>query len=90
MDQSDLHNQMVGKIVSALIKPVLENGGSAVDVLVLTESVVAGVVTTLSRIGGDTPAADAATATMTDLLFDGIRRRIGEQRLATAEPAGRA
>ena len=58
MEQVDLHNQLAGKIVASIVKPPLDHGGSETDVLVLLESVVAGVVLAITRLGGDAmPAA---------------------------------
>lgn len=44
---SDLHNDLAGKIVADIVKPVLAAGGTSSDYLVLLESVVVGVMLTM-------------------------------------------
>jgi hypothetical protein len=84
--QSDLHNRLAGQIVASIAKPPLEAGGTVIDVLVLLESVVAGVLVVAVRTGGDNIVLDA--------VIDGVRDRakqiLAEQRLGPVETAGRA
>lgn len=44
---ADLHNELAGKIVADIVKPVLAAGGTSSDYLVLLESVVVGVMLTM-------------------------------------------
>lgn len=81
-DQSELHNKLAGEIVSAIVKPIIASGGGYTDVLVLTESVVMGVVLVAVKLGGDDKVLD--------VLIDGVKKRLAEQRLGGIKTAGSA
>lgn len=44
---SEMHNELAGKIVADIVKPVLAAGGNSSDYLVLLESIVVGVMLTM-------------------------------------------
>lgn len=73
-DQVELHNKLAGEIVASIVKPVIGSGGQPTDVLVLTESVVLGVMLCLSTHG--------SAEIVFDKLVDGVRRRLADQRKA--------
>lgn len=81
-DQSELHNRLAGDIVKAIVKPILDSGGSMTDVLVLTESIVLGVILMAVKLGGD--------EIVLDTLVEGVKRRLAEQRLGPITTAGNA
>jgi hypothetical protein len=81
-EQSELHNRIAGKIVKDIVGPVLDHDGSTGDILVLTESVVLGVMLVVLSLGADEKVLD--------MLVEGVKRRLAEQRLQHAQPAGRA
>jgi hypothetical protein len=70
--QSDLHNELVGKIVAQIVKPPLEAGGGVTDVLVLLESVILGIVLMVVKLGGD--------EIVLDHVVDAVKRRLAEAR----------
>ena len=72
-NQIDLHNKLAGEIVASIIKPVFDNGGSAEEVMVLTESVLAGVVLVLVKLGGD--------EIILDTMMEGVKERLADARL---------
>lgn len=80
--QSDLHNQIVGPIVSSIVKPPIEAGGSVTDVMVVLESVVLGVMIATGRLGMSSEAVD--------VLAKAVKRRLCEVSALDGEPAGRA
>jgi len=82
MEQIDLHNQLAGKIVASIVKPPLDHGGSETDVLVLLESVVAGVVLAITRLGGD--------EVVLDTFMEAVKERLAKLRLADREMVGEA
>lgn len=73
--QSDIHNRLAGQIVAQIVKPPLEAGGHVSDVLVLLESVVAGVMMACARVDGWNPAGRDA---MLMTLETGVRDRLVE------------
>lgn len=79
---SDLHNRLAGEIVAAIVKPTIEAGGDHAAVLVLLESVIAGTVVVLAKLGGD--------EVVLDVLVEGVKARIAELRLKDAPPHGSA
>lgn len=70
----EIHNATVGDIVRGIVNPVNAAGGDGVDIMVMLESVVCGVVLVLSN---GTPAADAALIAS---LADGAKIRMQEIR----------
>lgn len=74
-EQSDLHNRLAGTIVAQIVKPPLEAGGQTSDVLVLLESVVAGVMMACAKLNGWSPAGRDA---MLMTLESGVRERLVE------------
>jgi hypothetical protein len=68
--QSELHNQIVGNIVRSIVKPPIEAGGSFKDVLVVLESVVAGVLLAGIKLGGDKPVLEVFMKNVADRLAD--------------------
>ena len=47
--QSDLHNKLAGEIVRSIIQPVLKREDQYPDIMVITESVLVGVVLCLRK-----------------------------------------
>jgi hypothetical protein len=41
---NEVHNEMAGKIIAAIVKPMRAAGGDDADIIVLLETVVAGVL----------------------------------------------
>lgn len=80
--QSEIHNEMAGKIVASIVKPPLDAGGEFTDVLVLLESVVLGVMLVGVRLGGDEKVLD--------VLMEGVKQRLAEKRLGSIEVSGNA
>lgn len=80
--QAEVHNVKVGDIVKAIVKPVLESGGGATDIMVLTESVVIGVALMCIKLGGD--------EAVLDVMLAGAKQRLAEIRLTDLNPAGEA
>jgi hypothetical protein len=77
-----IHNVKVGEIVKQIVKPTIESGGDVKDVLVLLESVVAGVLLFAVKVGGDEKVLD--------VLTDGVRLRMAEIRLGDLPVAGQS
>jgi hypothetical protein len=75
MTQSELHNELAGKIVAAIVKPPLEAGGGWPDVMVLLESVVLGVM-----LYGHAQMKNFDDDVALDLLRKGVKHRLAEQR----------
>ena len=82
MKQFELHNQLAGRIVASIVKPPLDAGGDIKDVLVLAESVVAGVIIACTKIGGDEVVLDA--------FIKGVKTRLAQIRLQDVKPEGEA
>ena len=70
-DLCDLHNEQAGKIVAEIVRPTIGNGGKASDVLVLLESVCAGVLATLELMQG----GGAERGKVVEALAEGVRER---------------
>lgn len=85
-EQSDLHNRIVGEIVRSIVVPPLEAGGDYKSVLIVLESVVAGVLLAMVKLGGDN--------IVLDVLMEGVKARVEEimarRRLGPLPPAGTA
>ncbi|ADH91756.1 hypothetical protein Snov_4500 [Ancylobacter novellus DSM 506] len=82
----DIHNATAGPIVAAIVKPTLKAGGSMTEVLVLLESVIAGTIVTVARMGGDEIVLDAVI----DEVRDRSREMLAKMRLGNVEPGGSA
>jgi hypothetical protein len=65
------HNEQAGEIVTQIVKPIFDLGGSEGDVLVMLESIVVGVLLTMDPRGDDV---------RTMMLLEGAHARIGEIR----------
>lgn len=73
--QSELHNRIAVEVVKQIVKPPIEAGGKTSDVLVILESVVAGVITACGKIDGwDANGRDS----MLMVLEGGVRNRLVE------------
>lgn len=73
--QSDLHNRLAGLIVGEIVRPVIESGGATSNVLVLLESVVAGVLIACAELDGLSPAGRDA---LLMALEAAVRDRLAE------------
>lgn len=72
-DAAKRHNDISRDLLMRIVKPVLEAGGGTSDVMVILESVVAGVLTACAEIDGkDTKHRDG----MLMALEDGVRGRL--------------
>lgn len=81
-DQTELHNRLAGQIVASIVKPVIESGGTPIQVMVLTESVLVGVALACIKLGGDEKVLD--------IMVDAARKRLAELRLKDIPTGGRA
>jgi hypothetical protein len=77
-----LHEQLIGPIVNAIIRPTLYGGGSVWDVLALLESVSATVLAIAANPAGDQAALDTFSIN--------VRKRLQSVRLGTQSTAGSA
>lgn len=76
------HNRAAGELVWHIVMGPREVGGTFADSLILLESVIAGTVVALSKLGSD--------ENVFDLLMERVRVRIAELRLGDIEPEGSA
>lgn len=81
-DQTELHNVLAGRIVASIVRPVMETGGDYLQVLILLESVIIGVLLAGVKLGGDDAVADA--------VFARVKERLAELRLGDIKPEGEA
>lgn len=79
---ADFHNELAGKIVSDIIRPIVTEGLEPTAALVLLESVVAGVFLAIVKLGGDEPVLNQFT--------EGVKIRLGDLRLKLMKPEGSA
>ena len=77
---SELHNRLAGQIVASIIKPVLDRRGDTAEILVLLESVVAGVLLGTVKLGGDEIVFDE--------LIGNVKNRLADMRLSNIKPSG--
>lgn len=84
--QSELHNRMVGEIVKSIVIPPLTSGGDFKDVMVVLESVIAGVVLGMFKLGGDNIVLD----TVMDQAKARVREIMARDRLGPLETKGSA
>jgi hypothetical protein len=82
VDQLELHNAMARQIVPLLIGTVTNSGGDTADILVLLESVSAGVLLAVTKAGGDEPVLKA--------FCESLEQRVAELRLKQAKILGEA
>lgn len=68
--QSELHNRLAGEIVKSIVMPPLQAGGDFKDVMVLLETVIAGVVLGMFKLGGDNIVLETVLA--------GVKARVEE------------
>lgn len=80
--QHEIHNRLAGKIIIGIVKGQLDAGGTSADVLVLLESIVAGVVSVVSSMEG--------SGVVFDVFADGCRERIAQLALGDRPAAGNA
>lgn len=80
--QGNLHNKLAGEIIATIVRPPIEAGGGMIDVLILLESVILGVMLIGVRMGGDEIVLDEVVAR--------VKERLAELRLGDVPPAGNA
>lgn len=68
--QLDLHNKLAGEIVRRIVTPIIESGGARTDILILTESVVTGVIEFCARHD------EVSRKVVLDALTEGVRGRL--------------
>ena len=68
MTPAEDHNERAIKIADSIIRPTLEAGGNFLSILVLLESVIAGVLLFGVKDGGDRPVLD--------MLFKHVLKRL--------------
>jgi len=78
----ELHNKLSGQIVADIVRPMIVEGMTPTEALVLLESVIAGVFIAIVKLGGDEPVADK--------FIEGVKLRLAEIRLKNIEPWGQA
>lgn len=81
-NQVKLHNALAGQIVASIVRPPMEAGGSFEDVLILTESVILGVILTVVKLGGD--------EIVLDTVIERVKQRLAENRLKDIDTKGTA
>ncbi len=84
--QSELHNRIVGEIVKSIVVPPLTAGGDYKDVMVVLESVIAGVVLGMFKLGGDNIVLD----TVMDAAKARVQEIMARDRLGPLETKGSA
>lgn len=67
---ADLHNAQVKKAYDIIVRDTLRAGGDARDVLVMTESLLFGVMMTNVKLGGDEKILDT--------MVEGVKKRLGD------------
>lgn len=77
-----IHNASAGEIVRQIVRPTIEAGGDIKDVLVLLESIVAGVLLFAVKTGADNRVLDT--------FIEGVRLRMAEIRLRDEPTKGSA
>lgn len=82
MDKVLLHNQIAPIALRSLCGPIIDGGGDGIDLMIALESVIAGAFLMAVHLGGDEPVLDA--------LFDRVKERLAEKRLADLDPRGQA
>lgn len=82
MTPPEIHNRDVGDLVRRIVKPTIDAGGDMKDVLVLLESVAAGVLAVAVKFGGDNDVLAVFSA--------GLAERMAQIRLGDVKPEGSA
>jgi len=78
MEASKRHNDISRDMLMRIVQPVVDAGGGASEILVILESVAAGVLTACAKIDRH----DAAQRdSMLMALEDGVRRRLSSMPL---------
>lgn len=72
--QAKIHNDLAPRIVVDILRETIGKGGKPEDALILTESVLVGVVLALVKLGGDEKVLD--------VMVTGARGRLAKIRLA--------
>jgi hypothetical protein len=72
MKPYQIHNRDAGRLVVEIVNPMIEAGGDSSDILVMLETVVAGVLMHVAKDGGDD--------IVLKLLFDSVRERLQQMR----------
>ena len=76
-DLCDLHNEQAPKIVADIVRPTITEGGTAGEVLVLLESVIAGTLATLATLEL-MEGRNADRGIVLAVLLEGARERWAE------------
>jgi hypothetical protein len=79
--QGDIHNRIAGQIVKEIVNTPIGAGGKTTDVLVLLESIVAGVLTVAINMGGDD--------VVLEVFNKNVKERMADIRLLQTPHAGR-
>lgn len=87
---SDHHNKAAGEIVRRIVADTEAAGGDFRDVMVLLESVAAGVIMVLVREEGDDPTVDLLAEGLKKRIKDLRERRRADAALAATPPQGNA
>ena len=91
--RQQLHDRVAGAVVAAIVQPVVEAGGQPADVLVLAESVLAGVLVAVATLAAGA-VVGAPVRRGPELLLDAlagrVRARLAAQALGATKPAGTA
>lgn len=74
-DKHTRHNEISRDLLMRIVKPVIDAGGTTSEVMVILESVVAGVLTACARIDGHNASQRDS---MLMGLEDGVRKRLSE------------
>lgn len=82
MTPAEIHNRDAGAIVASIVRPTIQAGGQMTDVLVLLESVCAGVPHVAVKLGGDKDVLEVFT--------QGLAERMARLRLEPIKPEGSA
>lgn len=73
MDAAHRHNEISRDLLTRIVKPVIDAGGSTSEVMVILESVVAGVLTACAKLDGHNASQRDS---MLMGLEDGVRGRL--------------
>lgn len=76
-----VHQEIVPAIVTTIVSSVRAAGGGPIDMLVILESIIVGVLVMTTKVGGEEHVMEEVTK--------GVLSRVAELRLTVSEPAGR-
>lgn len=82
MTPSEAHDAASAAGLKAICKPIIEAGGTPVDLIIVAESVMVGIAMMVIKLGGDEPVLD--------LIFERAKERLAELRLKDLEVEGRS